>query len=388
MCRQVVSDVAQRCDACRGIVDVESGSRCTTDAIDFKQHVADVQMGGWNYCVSVGVQATVDCAGGKSGVQRRLGRHVAGKCDKRSGDTWQMCRWAARVCGVSTGVKAAGRVGGASRCRRQLGRHVASDRCWHPTIRQLARHAGAGTWQLSTKSSGGRPMRRRRRDLMGDEREGANGHSDGGGGRPVERSGGRRRRRLVSLTSITIFNIASLRRTFSASLYPFRFSSILGLISSSIRSTLDCPLNYARNYLPHLLPSAFATSSTLTPTSSSSTTSPSSLPPLSVLQSSSPPQSTATLISPPTSPPPSSPTPHSPSPSSTAALATLTPGSWSLTSSGGVQMATPSKLKMVSVPLVALSLPLPLASVVFWGSLVSASSTTHCWLCFEISKVS
>ncbi|KAK9158742.1 hypothetical protein Scep_005316 [Stephania cephalantha] len=48
--------------------------------------------------------------------------------------------------------------------------------------------------------------------------------------------------------------IASLRRTLSASLYPFRSSSVLGLISTSIRSALDCPLNYARNYLPHLLP--------------------------------------------------------------------------------------------------------------------------------------
>ncbi|KAK9164069.1 hypothetical protein Syun_004971 [Stephania yunnanensis] len=54
---------------------------------------------------------------------------------------------------------------------------------------------------------------------------------------------------------------ASLRRTLAASfpylrfsLYPFRSSSVLGLISTSIRSALDCPLNYARNYLPHLLP--------------------------------------------------------------------------------------------------------------------------------------
>ncbi|KAK9105969.1 hypothetical protein Scep_022813 [Stephania cephalantha] len=73
--------------------------------------------------------------------------------------------------------------------------------------------------------------------------------------------------------------IASLRRTLSASFYPFRSSSVLGLISSSICSALDCPLNYARNYLPHLLPSASAASSTSTPTFSSSTTSLSSLPP-------------------------------------------------------------------------------------------------------------
>ncbi|KAK9139759.1 hypothetical protein Scep_009440 [Stephania cephalantha] len=47
--------------------------------------------------------------------------------------------------------------------------------------------------------------------------------------------------------------IASLRRTLSASLYPFR-SSVLGLISTSICSALDCTLNYAPNYHPHLLP--------------------------------------------------------------------------------------------------------------------------------------
>ncbi|KAK9147664.1 hypothetical protein Scep_006421 [Stephania cephalantha] len=48
--------------------------------------------------------------------------------------------------------------------------------------------------------------------------------------------------------------IASLHRTLSASLYPFRSSSVLGLISSSICFALNCPINYARNYLPHLLP--------------------------------------------------------------------------------------------------------------------------------------
>ncbi|CAB4287585.1 hypothetical protein PRUPE_7G148000 [Prunus persica] len=36
--------------------------------------------------------------------------------------------------------------------------------------------------------------------------------------------------------------------------YPFNDSAVLGLISTSIRSALDCPLNYARNYLANLLP--------------------------------------------------------------------------------------------------------------------------------------
>ncbi|XP_006344827.2 probable galacturonosyltransferase-like 1 [Solanum tuberosum] len=37
-------------------------------------------------------------------------------------------------------------------------------------------------------------------------------------------------------------------------IYPFRDSPVAGLISTSIRAALDCPLNYARNYLPDLLP--------------------------------------------------------------------------------------------------------------------------------------
>lgn len=37
-------------------------------------------------------------------------------------------------------------------------------------------------------------------------------------------------------------------------IYPFRDSGVAGLISTSIRSALDCTLNYARNYLAHLLP--------------------------------------------------------------------------------------------------------------------------------------
>lgn len=53
----------------------------------------------------------------------------------------------------------------------------------------------------------------------------------------------------------------SLRRTIASSfpylrfyVYPFDDSSVLGLISTSIRAALDCPLNYARNYLASLLP--------------------------------------------------------------------------------------------------------------------------------------
>ncbi|XP_047960207.1 probable galacturonosyltransferase-like 1 [Salvia hispanica] len=39
-------------------------------------------------------------------------------------------------------------------------------------------------------------------------------------------------------------------------IYPFDSSSAAGLISTSIRAALDCPLNYARNYLADLLPSS------------------------------------------------------------------------------------------------------------------------------------
>ncbi|TKY55791.1 galacturonosyltransferase 2 [Spatholobus suberectus] len=37
-------------------------------------------------------------------------------------------------------------------------------------------------------------------------------------------------------------------------IYPFRDDAVSGLISTSIRSALDCPLNYARTYLASLLP--------------------------------------------------------------------------------------------------------------------------------------
>ncbi|KAK9148992.1 hypothetical protein Scep_007749 [Stephania cephalantha] len=49
----------------------------------------------------------------------------------------------------------------------------------------------------------------------------------------------------------------SLRCTLSASLCPFCSSSVLGLISSSSSLHPRRPLNYARNYLPHLLPLCF-----------------------------------------------------------------------------------------------------------------------------------
>ncbi|OIW09731.1 hypothetical protein TanjilG_09404 [Lupinus angustifolius] len=37
-------------------------------------------------------------------------------------------------------------------------------------------------------------------------------------------------------------------------IYPFNDGAVAGLISTSIRSALDCPLNYARSYLANLLP--------------------------------------------------------------------------------------------------------------------------------------
>ncbi|KAK9053869.1 hypothetical protein SSX86_024946 [Deinandra increscens subsp. villosa] len=54
---------------------------------------------------------------------------------------------------------------------------------------------------------------------------------------------------------------SSLRATISTSfpylkfqIYPFNDAFISGLISTSIRSALDCPLNYARTYLAKILP--------------------------------------------------------------------------------------------------------------------------------------
>ncbi|KAK6154899.1 hypothetical protein DH2020_009147 [Rehmannia glutinosa] len=56
---------------------------------------------------------------------------------------------------------------------------------------------------------------------------------------------------------------AVLRRLISKSfpylqfeIYPFDASAAAGLISTSIRAALDCPLNYARNYLADLLPTS------------------------------------------------------------------------------------------------------------------------------------
>ncbi|XP_075650926.1 putative galacturonosyltransferase-like 1 [Castanea sativa] len=57
-------------------------------------------------------------------------------------------------------------------------------------------------------------------------------------------------------------NASLLRATLSTSfpylkfqIYPFDDTHVSGLISTSIRSALDCPLNYARSYLPNILPS-------------------------------------------------------------------------------------------------------------------------------------
>ncbi|KAL0450243.1 UNVERIFIED_CONTAM: putative galacturonosyltransferase-like 1 [Sesamum latifolium] len=57
-------------------------------------------------------------------------------------------------------------------------------------------------------------------------------------------------------------NTSDLHRTISTSfpylqfkIYLFDDSAAAGLISTSIRAALDCPLNYARNYLADLLPS-------------------------------------------------------------------------------------------------------------------------------------
>ncbi|MBA0777051.1 hypothetical protein Gotri_005118, partial [Gossypium trilobum] len=56
-------------------------------------------------------------------------------------------------------------------------------------------------------------------------------------------------------------NVSFLHATISSSfpylnfqIYPFDDASVSRLISTSIRSALDCPLNYARSYLANLLP--------------------------------------------------------------------------------------------------------------------------------------
>ncbi|KAK3030513.1 hypothetical protein RJ639_039543 [Escallonia herrerae] len=63
------------------------------------------------------------------------------------------------------------------------------------------------------------------------------------------------------VASATAANASLLRATIAGSfpylnfeIYPFQDSAVAGLISTSIRSALDCPLNYARSYLADLLP--------------------------------------------------------------------------------------------------------------------------------------
>ncbi|KAL7207806.1 hypothetical protein ACSBR1_029705 [Camellia fascicularis] len=57
-----------------------------------------------------------------------------------------------------------------------------------------------------------------------------------------------------SNSSLLRFTISSSFPYLNFQIYPFHDSSVAGLISTSIRSALDCPLNYARSYLPNLLP--------------------------------------------------------------------------------------------------------------------------------------
>ncbi|XP_040999464.1 probable galacturonosyltransferase-like 1 [Juglans microcarpa x Juglans regia] len=53
---------------------------------------------------------------------------------------------------------------------------------------------------------------------------------------------------LLSTTISNSFPYLKLR------VYAFDYSAVSGLISTSIRAALDCPLNYARNYLANILP--------------------------------------------------------------------------------------------------------------------------------------
>ncbi|KAM7279601.1 hypothetical protein ACFE04_006735 [Oxalis oulophora] len=66
---------------------------------------------------------------------------------------------------------------------------------------------------------------------------------------------------FVTSSSNNSTNATSLNSTLSSTfpylkfqIYPFDDTSVSRLISTSIRSALDCPLNYARSYLPNLLP--------------------------------------------------------------------------------------------------------------------------------------
>lgn len=64
------------------------------------------------------------------------------------------------------------------------------------------------------------------------------------------------------ITAASTTTHRDLNHTMSSSLFPYltyhmyslNDSRVAGLISTSIRSSLDCPLNYARNYLATLLP--------------------------------------------------------------------------------------------------------------------------------------
>jgi probable galacturonosyltransferase-like 1 len=61
---------------------------------------------------------------------------------------------------------------------------------------------------------------------------------------------------FIASSSISFLN-STIRSTFpslSFRIYPFDESRVSGLISTSIRKALDRPLNYARSYLPLLLP--------------------------------------------------------------------------------------------------------------------------------------
>ncbi|RYR10954.1 hypothetical protein Ahy_B05g079442 [Arachis hypogaea] len=63
---------------------------------------------------------------------------------------------------------------------------------------------------------------------------------------------------VTAASSSTSFLNTTLSSSFpylKFQIYPFHDAAVAGLISTSIRSALDCPLNYARNYLANLLPS-------------------------------------------------------------------------------------------------------------------------------------
>nr|XP_043606346.1 probable galacturonosyltransferase-like 1 [Erigeron canadensis] len=57
-----------------------------------------------------------------------------------------------------------------------------------------------------------------------------------------------------SNTSILRATIANSFPYLKFNVYPFEDSFVSGLISTSIRAALDCPLNYARSYLANILP--------------------------------------------------------------------------------------------------------------------------------------